>query len=52
MFKERVSFVYFDDITLALYANDASLYQVLPLAVAVPTDEDELIKIVKLAYAF
>ena len=50
--KERVSFVYFDDITLALYANDASLYQVLPLVVAIPTDEDELIKIVKLAYAF
>ncbi len=35
--------------TLGLYATDASLYQVFPLAVAIPRDENELIDIIRLA---
>ncbi|MEZ4909666.1 MAG: FAD-linked oxidase C-terminal domain-containing protein [Saprospiraceae bacterium] len=50
--QESLGFVYFDSISKAIYATDASLYQVLPLAVATPPDEDKLIKLVKLAYKF
>jgi FAD/FMN-containing dehydrogenase/Fe-S oxidoreductase len=38
-----------DDLSLGLYATDASLYQLQPLAVAIPSNESDLIKIVKIA---
>lgn len=40
------------ELDLALYATDASLYQVKPLVVAIPTCEEDLIKIVSLAHKF
>ena len=40
------------ELDLALYATDASLYQVKPLLVAIPTCEEDLIKIVSLAHKF
>jgi len=41
--------VYTDESTLALYATDASIYQVMPLAVVVPFNIEALIAIVKVA---
>ncbi len=38
-----------DDLSLGLYATDASLYQLLPLAVVIPKNESDLIILVKLA---
>lgn len=38
-----------DDLSLGLYATDASLYQLQPLAVAIPSNESNLIKIVQIA---
>lgn len=38
-----------DDLTLGLYATDASLYQLQPLAVAIPSNESDLIKIIQIA---
>ena len=38
-----------DDMHLGIYATDASLYQVLPIAIAVPRCEEDLIKIITLA---
>jgi len=38
-----------DDLTLGLYATDASLYQLKPLAVAIPSNESDLIKIIQIA---
>lgn len=39
-----------DDLTRALYATDASLFRVVPLAVAVPHDEADLQTLVRYAY--
>lgn len=39
-----------DELTLGIYATDASLYQVQPLAVALPQNEKALIALVKLAH--
>lgn len=41
-----------DDLTLGLYATDASLYQLPPLAVVIPSDETDLIKIIQLAHKY
>ncbi|MBK8054747.1 MAG: FAD-binding protein [Saprospiraceae bacterium] len=38
-----------DDLSLGLYATDASLYQLQPLAVAIPSHESDLIKIIQIA---
>jgi FAD/FMN-containing dehydrogenase/Fe-S oxidoreductase len=38
-----------DELSLGLYATDASLYQLQPLAVAIPSNESDLIKIVQIA---
>ncbi len=38
-----------DDLSLGLYATDASLYQLLPLAVAIPSNESDLVKIIQIA---
>lgn len=41
--------LYADDLTLGLYATDASLYQVRPIGVFIPSCESDLIAAVKLA---
>ncbi|MFZ1705408.1 MAG: FAD-linked oxidase C-terminal domain-containing protein [Saprospiraceae bacterium] len=41
-----------NELDLALYATDASLYQVKPIAIAIPASEDDLIHIVRLANDF
>lgn len=38
-----------DDLSLGLYATDASLYQLQPLAVAIPSNKSDLIKIIQIA---
>ncbi len=38
-----------DDLSLGLYATDASLYQIHPLAVAIPSCEADLINIIQIA---
>ncbi|MFZ1751065.1 MAG: FAD-binding oxidoreductase [Saprospiraceae bacterium] len=38
-----------DDLTLGLYATDASLYQLKPIAVGIPSSESDLIKMVEIA---
>jgi len=38
-----------DELSLGLYATDASLYQLQPLAVAIPSNETDLIKIIQIA---
>ena len=39
----------FDDLSLALYSNDASIYQIKPSAVAFPRNRDDLTALVELA---
>lgn len=41
--------LYFDDTMRALYATDASAYRELPLAVAIPSCKDDLLKLVEFA---
>lgn len=38
-----------DDLSRSLYSTDASLFQIKPLAVAVPRDEDDVVALVKFA---
>jgi len=38
-----------DELSLGLYATDASLYQLQPIAVAIPSNESDLIKIIQIA---
>ncbi|MBC7884403.1 MAG: FAD-binding protein, partial [Saprospiraceae bacterium] len=45
----RTSEIKTDDLTLGLYATDASLYQLKPIAVAIPANESDLIKMIQLA---
>jgi FAD/FMN-containing dehydrogenase/Fe-S oxidoreductase len=40
--------VFADPISLGLYATDASMYQMLPLAVVTPRDRDDTVKAVRL----
>jgi FAD/FMN-containing dehydrogenase/Fe-S oxidoreductase len=46
------SHFYTDQKTIGLYATDASLYQVAPIAVFIPTTEDDLIQAVKIAHRY
>ena len=41
--------VRFDDLTRALYATDASIYQILPVAVAFPRSADEAAAVIRAA---
>ncbi len=41
-----------DELTLGIYATDASLYQLKPLAVAIPHTENAIIELVKIAHQF
>jgi FAD/FMN-containing dehydrogenase/Fe-S oxidoreductase len=43
---------HYDQKTLGLYATDASLYQVEPIAVFIPTCEEDLIRAVKIAHKY
>ncbi|MGB4838808.1 MAG: FAD-binding protein [Saprospiraceae bacterium] len=45
----KSSEIYVDELTLGIYATDASLYQLKPIAVAVPTNEADLIRMIALA---
>ncbi len=38
-----------DDVSLGLYATDASLYQIVPVAVAMPRDQEDVKKAVQIA---
>ncbi|MBK8625654.1 MAG: FAD-binding oxidoreductase [Saprospiraceae bacterium] len=38
-----------DDLSLGFYATDASLYKLQPLAIAIPSNESDLIKIIQIA---
>lgn len=41
--------VYHDPVVLGMYATDASIYQIMPVAVVCPRDEDDVIGCVKIA---
>ena len=41
--------VYFDEVTLGLYATDASIYQINPIALVLPRDEQDVCAAVKTA---
>lgn len=41
--------VSFDEVTLGIYATDASIYQIMPIALAVPWDEGDVKAIVQTA---
>ena len=41
--------VSFDDYTLGIYATDASIFQITPVAVVLPRDEQDVISAVKIA---
>ncbi|MBN1121615.1 MAG: FAD-binding protein [Anaerolineae bacterium] len=49
--RESLSDVRFDWTTRLLYSTDASLYQMIPVGVAVPRDADEISAAVKIAAA-
>ena len=41
--------VAFDEMTLGIYATDASIYQVTPVAVVMPRDEQDVLAAVRIA---
>jgi len=41
--------IYFDELMRSIYATDASVYRMLPLAVAFPKDEYDIIKLIAFA---
>lgn len=49
--KELTGDLFTDDTMRRLYATDASAYRELPLAVAVPKTEDDIIKLIRFASA-
>ena len=44
--------VYHDPVVLGMYATDASIYQIMPVAVICPKDEEDVISCVKIANTF
>jgi FAD/FMN-containing dehydrogenase/Fe-S oxidoreductase len=42
----------FDDYTLGIYATDASIFQIMPVALALPLDEEDVISAVNVARKF
>ena len=44
--------VYHDPVVLGMYATDASIYQIMPVAVVCPRDEEDVIACVKIANTF
>ncbi len=47
--RKALSEVYFDRITRLLYSTDASSYQMMPVGVAIPKSEDEVVAAVEIA---
>jgi len=43
--------VRFDDISRALYSTAACIFKIMPMGVVIPKDEEDVIKVVKYAYA-
>ncbi|HEC44643.1 MAG TPA: FAD-binding oxidoreductase [Bacteroides sp.] len=44
--------VSFDDYTLGIYATDASIYQIMPIAVVVPADEQDVRSAIQVAQKY
>ena len=44
--------IYHDPLVLGMYATDASIYQIMPVAVVCPKDEEDVISCVKIANTF
>ena len=44
--------VSFDDFTLGIYATDASIYQIMPVAVVLPRDVEDVIATVNIALKY
>ncbi|WNH12124.1 FAD-binding and (Fe-S)-binding domain-containing protein [Thalassobellus suaedae] len=44
--------LFFDDLIKALYATDASVYRMLPLAVAYPKDKDDIKQLIEFAKTY
>ena len=44
-----ISEVHFDRLTRLLYSTDASIYQIIPIGVAIPRDEAEIIAAIEIA---
>ena len=44
--------VSFDDYTLGIYATDASIFQIMPVALVLPLDDEDVISAVKAARKF
>ncbi|WP_299274772.1 FAD-binding and (Fe-S)-binding domain-containing protein [uncultured Psychroserpens sp.] len=44
--------LYFDNLMKAIYATDASVYRMLPLAVAVPKTKNDIMRLVKFAKTY
>jgi FAD/FMN-containing dehydrogenase/Fe-S oxidoreductase len=49
--KQLKGELFIDETTRRLYATDASAYREVPLAVAVPEDDDDIIRLIKFATA-
>ena len=47
--KKLVGELLYDDLVKAIYATDASVYKMLPLAVAYPKNEDDLKQLIQFA---
>lgn len=43
--------VRFDDISRALYSTAACIFKIMPMGIVIPKDEEDVIKVVKYAYA-
>jgi len=43
--------VRFDPLSLAMYSTDASIYQITPLCVVLPRDEQDIVKVIQYAGA-
>ncbi|MBK8079183.1 MAG: FAD-binding oxidoreductase [Saprospiraceae bacterium] len=50
--KIKTSEIKISELDLALYSTDASLYQLKPVAVAIPSSQEDLITIVSLAHQY
>ncbi|MEE8568219.1 MAG: FAD-binding oxidoreductase, partial [Anaerolineales bacterium] len=47
--RQALTEVHFDRMTQLLYSTDASIYQMLPVGVAIPRDADEIVAAVEIA---
>ncbi|HEY47410.1 MAG: hypothetical protein AMJ88_02440 [Anaerolineae bacterium SM23_ 63] len=47
--RRAIGEVHFDRLTRLLYSTDASIYQIIPVGVAIPRDEDEITAVMEIA---